>query len=120
MTMSLLAVSVDCADAAKLAGFWARVLDRTTDPEPTTEFASIGMQEDGSNGPVWMFHGVPEGKAAKNRVHFDFATTDLASEVERILTLGATHLADVEEAGYRWATLADPEGNEFDVVTPAE
>ncbi len=120
MSVSVLAVSVDCADAAKLAGFWAQVLDRTTDPEPTAEFASIGMQEDGSNGPIWMFHAVPEGKAAKNRVHVDFATPDLAAEVERILTLGATHLAEVEEGGYRWATLADPEGNEFDVVAAAE
>ncbi len=120
MSVSLLAVSVDCADAGKLAGFWAQVLNRSADPEPTPEFASIGMQEDGSNGPIWMFHAVPEGKAAKNRLHIDFATPDLASEVERILTLGATHLAQVEEGGYRWATLADPEGNEFDLVAAAE
>jgi predicted enzyme related to lactoylglutathione lyase len=120
MSVSLLAVSVDCADAGKLAVFWAQVLGRSTDPDPTAEFASIGMQGDGSNGPIWMFHAVPEGKAAKNRVHLDFGASDLASEVERILTLGATHLADVEESGFRWATLADPEGNEFDVVVAAE
>ena len=120
MSVSVLAVTVDCADAGKLAGFWAQVLDRATDPDATAEFASIGMQEEGSNGPVWMFHAVPEVKVAKNRVHIDFATPDLAAEVERILTLGATHLADVEEGGYRWATLADPEGNEFDVVAATE
>jgi hypothetical protein len=53
MPVSLLAVSVDCANAGNLAGFWAQVLDRALDPEPTAEFASIGMQEDGSNGPIW-------------------------------------------------------------------
>jgi Glyoxalase-like domain len=42
--------------------------------------------------------------------------SDLGNEVERLLTLGATHVRDVEEGGYRWATLADPQGNEFDVV----
>ena len=115
MSVSLLAVTVDCADAVKLAGFWSQVLERATDPEPTAEFASIGLAEGGAGG-AWMFHAVPEGKTAKNRVHIDFVAPDLASEVERILTLGATHLADVEEGGYRWSTLADPEGNEFDVV----
>ena len=30
--------------------------------------------------------------------------------------LGATHLADHDEEGTVWATLADPEGNEFDVA----
>jgi hypothetical protein len=36
--------------------------------------------------------------------------------VQRLLTLGATHVRDVDEGGYQWATLTDPEGNEFDVV----
>jgi predicted enzyme related to lactoylglutathione lyase len=116
MSVSLLAVTVDCADAGKLAGFWSQVLERAIDPEPTAEFASIGLQDGGAPGATWMFHAVPEGKVAKNRIHIDFVTPDLSSEVERILTLGATHLADVEEGGYRWSTLADPEGNEFDVV----
>jgi hypothetical protein len=116
MSVSLLAVTVDCADAGKLAGFWSQVLERAMDPEATAEFASIGLAEGRADGTAWMFHVVPEGKTAKNRIHIDFVTPDLASEVERILTLGATHLADVEEGGYRWSTLADPEGNEFDVV----
>jgi predicted enzyme related to lactoylglutathione lyase len=67
-------------------------------------------------GPVWMFHQVPEAKVAENRVHVDFLSPDLDNEVERLLTLGAAHVRDVEEGGYRWATLADPQGNEFDVV----
>jgi hypothetical protein len=46
----------------------------------------------------------------------DFLTANLAEEVQRVLTLGATHLGDVDEGGFRWATLADPEGNEFDIV----
>jgi predicted enzyme related to lactoylglutathione lyase len=119
MSLSVLAVSVDCADAGKLAGFWSQALQRPADPDATAEFASIGLQGDGSTGAIWMFHAVPEGKSAKNRVHIDFAAPDLTSEVERLLTLGATHLGEVEEGGYHWFTLADPEGNEFDVVATA-
>jgi hypothetical protein len=39
-----------------------------------------------------------------------------AAETERLLALGAAKLAGHEEDGVRWVTLADPEGNEFDVI----
>jgi hypothetical protein len=116
MSLTLFSVSVDCRHAGKVADFWAQVLDRAIDPDATEDFASIGMQPGAATGLVWMFHRVPETKTVKNRFHADFMAADLDGEVQRILTLGATHLADIEEGGYRWATLADPEGNEFDVV----
>jgi predicted enzyme related to lactoylglutathione lyase len=115
MSVSVLALSLDCGDAEKLAGFWSRLLDRSLDPDPTAEFASIGLAEVGS-GPAWMFHQVPEAKQAKNRLHIDFVAPDLAQEVQRVVTLGARHIRDVDEGGYQWATLVDPEGNEFDIV----
>jgi hypothetical protein len=49
-------------------------------------------------------------------VHVDLVAADLAAAVERALELGAARLADHADAGYRWSTLADPEGNEFDIV----
>jgi predicted enzyme related to lactoylglutathione lyase len=117
MNVSLFAVSIDCADAARLAGFWAHVLDRPVDTGASQEFAVIGMESpDAGAGPVWMFHQVPEPKKAKNRLHLDFVAPGLSDEVQRIVALGASHLGDVDENGYQWATLADPEGNEFDVV----
>ena len=58
---------------------------------------------------MW-FARVPEGKTAKNRMHFDLrAPGDLAAEVERLARLGA-------EVAQRYADLVamrDPEGNEF-------
>jgi hypothetical protein len=116
MTVQFFSVSLDCENAGKLAGFWSEVLERPVDLGPTGEFASIGLAGGAGTGPAWMFHKVPEGKTAKNRVHLDFLSAELDKEVERLLTLGATHIRDVEEGGYRWATLADTEGNEFDVV----
>jgi predicted enzyme related to lactoylglutathione lyase len=116
MGISFFSVSLDCEDAGKLASFWSEVLDRPVDEGATAEFAAIGVYGDAGASPAWMFHKVPEAKLAKNRVHVDFLTPDLGNEVERLLTLGATHVRDIEEGGYRWATLADPQGNEFDVV----
>jgi hypothetical protein len=63
-----------------------------------------------------MFHKIPETKTAKNRAHVDLITPDLAGEVDRIVGLGASRLADLEEAGVKWTTLTDPAGNEFDLV----
>ena len=92
------------------ARFWAAVLERPL-PEETMEGYVV---LDGT--PAWSFFTVPEPKSSKNRVHVDLAVPDLAKEVDRILALGATKLGDFDEAGFRWTTLADPEGNEFDVV----
>lgn len=116
MSVTFFSVSIDCRDAGKLADFWSRVLDRTADEGGTQDFATIGMSGDAGGQPVWMFHRVPEDKQAKNRVHVDFITSELQEEVERLLALGATHVRDVDEGGYQWATLTDPEDNEFDVV----
>jgi hypothetical protein len=36
-----------------------------------------------------MFHKVPEGKTVKNRVHLDLQTADVATEADRLTSLGA-------------------------------
>ena len=109
-TITLTHLTFDCADAEKLSGFWSQVLDRPVKDGASPEFAVI----DGA--PGWMFIQVPEGKAAKNRVHPDLSTKDLAADVARVTELGATHVADHTEDGTTWATLTDLEGNEFDLV----
>jgi hypothetical protein len=63
---------------------------------------------------------VPEPKTVKNRVHIDLATTSAAHQadlVARLRGLGATP-ADVGQGDVPWTVLADPEGNEFCVLTP--
>jgi hypothetical protein len=53
-------------------------------------------------------------------VHVDLATTSAAHQadlVARLRDLGATP-ADVGQGDVSWTVLADPEGNEFCVLTP--
>lgn len=114
MTITLHTVTFDCADADKLARFWSGLLDRRIDDGATAEFASIGTSSE--SPPHLAFVQVPESKQVKNRVHVDLVAADLATAVERAVELGATWLADRTDDGYRWTTLADPEGNEFDIV----
>lgn len=116
MTNRLHALTFDCADAASLGEFWARVLGQKLDAGAGTEFASIGSEDSGRSEPCWYFVQVPEGKTAKNRFHPDLMAEDLPAEVERLIGLGASRKADVEMGNMRWTTLLDPEGNEFDVM----
>ena len=115
MAISLLAISVDGSDIARLAQFWADVLGRPVSPGATGSSAVIDM----GNGLRLMFHQVPEGKTVKNRVHPDLAASDYDLETKRLISLGAVKLNDIEQGGNRWRTFADPEGNEFDLVAPA-
>jgi hypothetical protein len=63
-----------------------------------------------------MFNRVPEPRQAKNRVHVDLVSSDWKTEVDRVIGLGATRIGDFDEGGSMWTTLADPEGNEFDIA----
>lgn len=59
---------------------------------------------------------MPEGKSAKNRLHFDLKPhgRTRAEEVERVLALGGRVIADhTRPDGGGWVLMADPEGNEF-------
>jgi Glyoxalase-like domain len=109
MTISIYATSFDAADAASLAAFWAATLGRDVNAGATRESASLAA----ANGdhPI-LFHGVPEAKTVKNRLHLDLITADFETELARLLGLGATELASFPA----WTTLADPEGNEFDLI----
>jgi hypothetical protein len=71
-------------------------------------------------GPGLVFVPVPEGKTVKNRLHIDVApraSDDQAAEVQRLLDLGASRIDIGQDAGSSWVVLADPEGNEFCVLS---
>ncbi|QLQ35529.1 VOC family protein [Micromonospora robiginosa] len=110
-------VAIDCADAYRLARFWSEVTGRPLHPEdrpgdPETQVLLL------ADGPVLHFNQVPEPKQVKNRLHLCLRPeTSRDQEVERLLGLGATFVADHRNPdGSGWAVLADPEGNEFCVL----
>ncbi|MFE2157903.1 VOC family protein [Streptomyces lydicus] len=119
MTSLIRHVTIDCTDAYRLARFWAEALDGSLaegdfpgDPEATVTSA----------GGALLFLSAPDAKTVKNRVHLDLQPQDRSrdEEVERLLALGATLVADHRRPdGTGWATMADPEGNEFCVERSA-
>jgi predicted enzyme related to lactoylglutathione lyase len=121
MTSRISHTSFDALDAYAQSVFWSRVLDFMEDPddpnEPGHEECLI-MSKDRSQ--LLLFITVPDGKIVKNRVHLDLRPTDSTreEETERVVAFGATQLADHRRPdGSGWITLADPEGNEFCILS---
>ena len=104
---------IDSRDPAALADFWAAVLDYEVVYEAPDE---VVIAKDEHTYPGLIFLPVPEGKTVKNRLHIDLNPDDQQAEVERLKELGAT-LADVGQRDVTWVVMADPEGNEFCVLT---
>jgi predicted enzyme related to lactoylglutathione lyase len=111
------AVVVDSADPPAAARFWAAAAGWTPH-ESGLDFASL--REPRGTGPYLEFLRATDAKAVKNRVHIDVAPQpggDVATEAQRLVRAGAA-TADVGQSDVQWVVLADPEGNEFCVLTP--
>ena len=74
-----------------------------------------------SGGAKIAWGGPPvRAKTAKNRLHFDIAPPadeDQQAEVDRLVSLGAMRI-DIGQGDVSWVVMADPDGNEFCVLTP--
>ena len=106
-------VVVDAVDSVMLGRWWADALGWVVLNEAADEFE---IRPTADRVPGLIFEPVEEGKGGKNRLHFDFRPDDQQAEVERLLSLGARH-ADVGQGQQSWVVLADPEGNEFCVLS---
>ena len=109
------AVVVDAFDPRAQAAFWAALVGLPVTRD-AAGFASLAQEA----GPSLEFVRVAEPKVAKNRLHLDlapFADGDLLIEVARLEAWGAVRV-DVGQIDVPWVVLADPEGNEFCVLTP--
>ena len=120
-------VVFDCRHPASLARFWAAALEgyavapydeaelarlRATGIDDPEDDPNVLVEPSPGSGPRLWFNLVPEAKQVKNRVHLDLACADVRAEALRLAGLGARLLAEQRA----WVTLADPEGNEFDVT----
>jgi len=120
MTIRIQCLCIDTADPAGLAAFWQSALGwrRTFEADDQVVLEPPeGSKEDGV-APDLLFLRVPEEKAGKNRLHLDLRPQDQAAEVARLEGLGARR-ADVGQGpDVSWVVMADPDGNEFDVLQP--
>ena len=71
-------------------------------------------------GPAIWFQQMDAPRPQRNRIHVDVAPprdVDTQAEARRLQAAGAVP-ADVGQGDATWVVLADPEGNEFCVLSP--
>ena len=118
MTCHLDAVTFDALDPARLAAFWAGLLDREQAVDPDGGIA-LPFRDD----PGFRVRFVPtaEHRVGPNQIHFDLTSTSLDDQrsiVARALELGGSHLDIGQDPDDGHVVLADPEGNAFCVIEP--
>lgn len=128
MPSRLTEVIVDCHDIDLEVDFWCAALDYERSHRgdgwqmisPPGGELPVEAWRERPQPPAISFVVVPEGKSVKNRVHIDLTPigTTQQAEVERLTALGA-RAADVGQQDTSWVVMADPEGNEFCVMTEA-
>jgi hypothetical protein len=115
MALSLYQLVIDAHDPGALARFWAAVLDYDILFEDEEQ---VIVGSDVHRYPGLCFLPVPDTKTIKNRLHIDLDSDDRDAGVQRLVGLGAVP-ADVGQGpDVSWVVLADPEGNEFCVLSP--
>ncbi|GIF37434.1 hypothetical protein Axi01nite_17450 [Actinoplanes xinjiangensis] len=104
---------VDAADPARLARWWAEALGYVIVNEAPDE---VEIRRAPDQMPGLLFTPVADVKGAKNRLHIDLRPDDQEAEVERLVGMGARSV-DIGQGDVPWVVLADPEGNEFCVLS---
>lgn len=119
MGIRIQCLCIDTSDPARIAAFWQSALGwrRTFEKEEEVVLEPPeGSPEDGIV-PDLVFLKVPGDKAGKNRLHLDLRPGDQVAEVARLEQLGARRIS-IGQGEVRWVVMADPDGNEFDVLQP--
>src|SRR5690606_10985766 len=106
-------VVVDAADPVALGRWWQEALGWVAVEGDPGEYE---IRPAPDRLPGLLFVPVPEGKQIRNRLHLDFRPDDRDAAVARLMAMGATP-ADVGQGEESWIVLADPEGNEFCVLS---
>lgn len=114
--ITLGAINLEAQDPATLARFWALV----TGAAPSPGGDSVYLPPVGPGGFAMFFQPLAGPRSDRQMFHLDLTVPwgSRQAEVERLLSLGATHRWDVldEVPHVQWTTLADPEGNLFCVA----
>jgi hypothetical protein len=116
-------VTVDSLNPARLARFWAAVLDgyaiRAYDDAEIKRLAALGLTPEtdpcvmvDGPGPTLCFQTNENRAAIRGRLHLDVRGESRALEIERLKVLGAT----VRDEHDDYTVMLDPEGNGFCVL----
>ena len=123
MALRLVQVSINARDDQALGRFWAAALgwEVSSEGPGVANVEPVDFRYPDPAAVCIDVVAVPHPESVEYRGHLDLASSSAAHQVElvaRLKQLGATD-ADVGQGDVPWTVLADPEGNEFCVLTPA-
>jgi catechol 2,3-dioxygenase-like lactoylglutathione lyase family enzyme len=110
-------LTLDVQDIDRMAAFWSAALGYRVEKGDDGN-AKLLPPDDAPVGTQHVWLQASAGpKSGKNRAHPDLTSHNPQDEVARLIGLGARH-ADVGQKGDEpYVVLADPEDNEFCVLT---
>lgn len=119
MAIRIATLTVDCANPAPIARWWAEALGWHVTYEGNDEVViePTGEPHPGDCAvPCLLFIKAPDAKSAKNRLHLDLRPDDRDAEVARLEALGAKRIDIGQEPDVTWVVMSDPFENEFCVL----
>ncbi len=118
--LNLNSIMIGTKQLPALAAFYEKVLGKPADMVDDKN-GFYGWQV-GSSYLALLDHSEMKGKTKDpGRVMLNFETSQVQEEYKRLKGLGATIVREPYQMGEGWiATLADPDGNYFQLVTPME
>jgi Glyoxalase-like domain len=96
-----------------MMAFWQEALHYVH--REAAEEDSVVLTDPQGQGPNLSLNRTSEGPLEEYRLHLDLYTAEPEKEVQRLIRLGATMKRSPRE-GQDFTTLADPDGNLFDVI----
>ena len=110
--------AINCDGTRQVGYFWSKALGW---PLVWDQDEETAIRAPDLTGPLITWSGPPLiPKSGKNRLHLDIAPpvdVDQRAEVDRLVALGATRI-DIGQGDVTWVVMADPDGNEFCVLSP--
>ncbi len=106
-------VVMECKNFTTMMAFWKAALGYEASRPPSEDW--VVLYDPHGKGPNISLQRVPEGPGPDYRFHFDLYSSDPEGEVQRLTQLGAT-VREPPLQGRDFVTLADPDGNPFDVI----
>ena len=106
-------IVIDCTDFPRMVAFWQGALRYV--PRDPPESDRVILKDPAGFGPNIALHRTKEQPLDDYRLHLDLYSFDPHAEVKRLVELGA-QVRRPARPGEDFITLADPDGNLFDVI----
>ena len=106
-------IGIDVADLERAEVFYSALLGIQRDRAWEQYLAFKPLP----SGLTVYLQRVPEKKISKTRVHMDVTVANVPAALATVEALGGRALRDFVEPGENLAVVADPDGNEFCLIT---